>query len=516
MLRGIAETFRGVLRDYDVPSRFGGEEFAILLPETTPEEAFEIAERIRRTVAATAFEVETSSEPIRATISFGVAGYPKDGTDVERADPPGRPRRVPREAPGAQPRARRELRAAARPGRPGRAAGRRSGCGRGRGRAARRGRSRRRPRRSRTPQGAASASPCRRAALPRALADPRRAHRADRRRRHRRRASLAFFFAGPGDLVGLIAVVVAVGDRPGARARAGRRRLGLRERRRCARRRSHVRAARRPAARDHDRGRAVERHAQPDLPVALQRRRAHARLALGRGDLLGGLDGRRRRPPRHRARRAPRGRRVLRRQHRHGLGRDGARGPRQLAARVDGALLLAHAALRRVRRHRRRDRALLPGDRPLRPRGLRPAAPAHAQDDGGLHRPHAALEPQAPRGGRDDPLPERVARAGQPAAEGTLDGRHGEPLGDRGRARRLHGRPFAARAAALARDRPRAGPLAGRARPPRPRGALPRHRQARDPRRDPPEAGDARPRTSGRSCSATRTRARASSTGSDS
>ena len=82
VLRGIAETFRGVLRDYDVPSRFGGEEFAILLPETTPEEAFEIAERIRRTVAATAFEVETSSEPIRATISLGVAGYPKDGTDV--------------------------------------------------------------------------------------------------------------------------------------------------------------------------------------------------------------------------------------------------------------------------------------------------------------------------------------------------------------------------------------------------------------------------------------------------
>jgi diguanylate cyclase (GGDEF)-like protein/putative nucleotidyltransferase with HDIG domain len=82
VLRGIAETFRGILREYDVPSRFGGEEFAILLPETTPEEAFEIADRIRRTVAATAFEVETSSEPIRATISCGVAGYPKDGTDV--------------------------------------------------------------------------------------------------------------------------------------------------------------------------------------------------------------------------------------------------------------------------------------------------------------------------------------------------------------------------------------------------------------------------------------------------
>jgi diguanylate cyclase (GGDEF)-like protein/putative nucleotidyltransferase with HDIG domain len=82
VLKGIADSFRGQLRDYDVPARFGGEEFAILLPETPPEQALEIAERIRRTVAATAFEVGTSSEPIRATISCGVASYPKDGADV--------------------------------------------------------------------------------------------------------------------------------------------------------------------------------------------------------------------------------------------------------------------------------------------------------------------------------------------------------------------------------------------------------------------------------------------------
>ena len=51
VLQGIAEVFRSHLRHYDVPARFGGEEFAILLPETPPEQAFEIAERIRRTVA---------------------------------------------------------------------------------------------------------------------------------------------------------------------------------------------------------------------------------------------------------------------------------------------------------------------------------------------------------------------------------------------------------------------------------------------------------------------------------
>ena len=82
VLKGIAEVFRTQLRHYDVPARFGGEEFSILLPETSIEEAMEIAERIRREVAERAFDVETSSQPIRATISIGVAAYPRDGQDA--------------------------------------------------------------------------------------------------------------------------------------------------------------------------------------------------------------------------------------------------------------------------------------------------------------------------------------------------------------------------------------------------------------------------------------------------
>jgi diguanylate cyclase (GGDEF)-like protein/putative nucleotidyltransferase with HDIG domain len=82
VLKGIAEIFRSQLRNYDVPARFGGEEFSILLPETAPEQALEIAERIRQAVAEAEFEVETSSEPIRATVSVGVAGFPTDATDA--------------------------------------------------------------------------------------------------------------------------------------------------------------------------------------------------------------------------------------------------------------------------------------------------------------------------------------------------------------------------------------------------------------------------------------------------
>jgi diguanylate cyclase (GGDEF)-like protein/putative nucleotidyltransferase with HDIG domain len=81
VLKGIADVFRQQLRHYDVPARFGGEEFSILLPETPPEQALEIAERIRRAVAERHFDVETSSEPIRATVSIGVAAFPVDAHD---------------------------------------------------------------------------------------------------------------------------------------------------------------------------------------------------------------------------------------------------------------------------------------------------------------------------------------------------------------------------------------------------------------------------------------------------
>ena len=82
VLAGVARVFREQLRDYDVPARFGGEEFSILLPETEPQAALEIAERIRRAVAEHEFEVDTSSEPIHVTVSLGVASFPRDGSDA--------------------------------------------------------------------------------------------------------------------------------------------------------------------------------------------------------------------------------------------------------------------------------------------------------------------------------------------------------------------------------------------------------------------------------------------------
>ncbi len=62
-LRTVGHVIRETLRGADVAARFGGEEFSILLPQTTSEEAVAIAERIRRNIEKTKFvhRVVTSS-----------------------------------------------------------------------------------------------------------------------------------------------------------------------------------------------------------------------------------------------------------------------------------------------------------------------------------------------------------------------------------------------------------------------------------------------------------------------
>ena len=73
VLIGVANILKDNAREYDVVARFGGEEFATLLPETTAEEAFEIVEQIRLEIEQAEFQVPTSISPIKATMSFGIA-----------------------------------------------------------------------------------------------------------------------------------------------------------------------------------------------------------------------------------------------------------------------------------------------------------------------------------------------------------------------------------------------------------------------------------------------------------
>jgi diguanylate cyclase (GGDEF)-like protein len=88
LLQAFAQALLAYVRDIDIPARLGGEEFAVLLPETPLEGAAAVAERLQRFLAASPLLVRVGHD-IGATASFGVAELrPREGADelLRRAD----------------------------------------------------------------------------------------------------------------------------------------------------------------------------------------------------------------------------------------------------------------------------------------------------------------------------------------------------------------------------------------------------------------------------------------------
>ncbi len=79
-LRSVADEISGLTRDIDLDARHGGEEFAILLPQTDLAGGVRLAERLR--VAIEERQIPFSEQPISVTASFGVACSPDDSTTV--------------------------------------------------------------------------------------------------------------------------------------------------------------------------------------------------------------------------------------------------------------------------------------------------------------------------------------------------------------------------------------------------------------------------------------------------
>lgn len=78
----VAKIFKDTVRDTDIPCRYGGEEFVIVLPETSTQVAREVAERIRKAVESYEFP-GNKGEKIKVTLSLGIATFPEHGEDDE-------------------------------------------------------------------------------------------------------------------------------------------------------------------------------------------------------------------------------------------------------------------------------------------------------------------------------------------------------------------------------------------------------------------------------------------------
>lgn len=83
VLREFALRLASNVRAIDLPCRYGGEEFTVIMPETRMADALRIAERIRKHVSASPFKVANGEEMLNVTVSVGVSATGGQGDTPE-------------------------------------------------------------------------------------------------------------------------------------------------------------------------------------------------------------------------------------------------------------------------------------------------------------------------------------------------------------------------------------------------------------------------------------------------
>ena len=82
-LTEVAQVISKSVRDTDFVARYGGDEFVLMLPETSAKRALQMAERVRLQIANNRFKGGVGAD-IYLTASFGVASFPEHATQAEK------------------------------------------------------------------------------------------------------------------------------------------------------------------------------------------------------------------------------------------------------------------------------------------------------------------------------------------------------------------------------------------------------------------------------------------------
>jgi len=91
VLKQLAQIFKSLSREVDYICRYGGEEFTIILSQTSRDQGYEIAERLRKRIENETFSLPMDSPPVSSgspqdihlTVSVGLAAYPDDAHDKD-------------------------------------------------------------------------------------------------------------------------------------------------------------------------------------------------------------------------------------------------------------------------------------------------------------------------------------------------------------------------------------------------------------------------------------------------
>jgi diguanylate cyclase (GGDEF)-like protein len=84
VLAEVARVLRESSREIDSPARYGGEELAVVLPQTDLEGAYQLAERVRQGIESLDLGLDDGRGTLRVTASLGVASLPESASEPRR------------------------------------------------------------------------------------------------------------------------------------------------------------------------------------------------------------------------------------------------------------------------------------------------------------------------------------------------------------------------------------------------------------------------------------------------